>query len=154
MVRDSEIHASLLLALDSMAPPSIAGAPGAEQPAWYEPLRRIEAALATNDTHGMLRAWNAAGLAATEDDGWMGYVALGDIALRIAFATGLHIVFASEARHAYLVALGRAHRARELAGVLRVAQGFAALGDEDLVEQCVYAVDRLRAATEGPVPPR
>jgi hypothetical protein len=140
------LRASLRLALDTMASPEVMATSGAggDSGPWAEPIRRVDQALDRGDIQAVLRAWNTAGLAARDSGGWEGYIALGDAALRVAFATGFQIAFAGEARHAFLLALGRAHRQRSIGGVLRIAQGFAALGDEDLVEQCLHLADRFR----------
>ncbi len=147
MESTSGLRASVRLALESTTSRQgdAGGDPahGATGP-WTEPLRQVQQALDRRDIRAMLRAWNVAALAARHSEQWEAYVAIGDAALRIAFATGFQIAFAAEARHAYLLALGRAHRQQSIAGVVRVAQGFAAIGDEDLVEQCLHLADRLR----------
>jgi len=115
---------------------------------WTGPLKTADQALGQGDVVGMLRAWNAAYLAAQRSRCWASAVAVGDAALRIGWSTGLHVAFEAEARDAYFLALGRARLQGAVEGVLRVAQGFAALGDDDLVEQCVHLVERLAQASQ------
>jgi hypothetical protein len=110
---------------------------------WAGPLQTADQALGEGDVVGMLRAWNAAYLAAQRSRCWASAVAVGDAALRIGWSTGLHVAFEAEARDAYFLALGRARLQGAIEGVLRVAQGFAALGDDDLVEQRLHLVERL-----------
>jgi hypothetical protein len=152
---DEKLSASLRLALGTVG--RVAGREGGapERDARCEALiERIDDALRRHDVHAVLRAWNTAALAARESRHWAGYVALGDAALRIGFTTGFRTAFGAEARNAYLAALGRANLQRSLDGVLRVAHGFAALGEEDLVEQCLLIAERLEAAGERRGRPR
>ncbi len=152
MAHDEPLSASLRLALGRT--PSRGGV-AAERDARLDALvARIDEALRRDDIHAVLRAWNSATLAARERQSWAGYVAVGDAALRIGFTTGFRSAFTAEARNAYLAALGRANLDRSLDGVLRVAHGFAALGDEDLVEQCLLLAERLSPASERPKRPR
>ena len=53
---------------------------------------------------------------------------------------------APAARHAYLIALSRARGERSLPGVVRAAEGLAALGDDAVVAQALETAGRLRAA--------
>ena len=53
---------------------------------------------------------------------------------------------APAARRAYLVALFRARGERSLGGVLEAAEGFAALGDEAVVQQALAMAEPLAAA--------
>ena len=53
---------------------------------------------------------------------------------------------APAARHAYLIALSRARGERSLPGVVRAAEGLAALGDAAVVAQALETAGRLRAA--------
>ena len=53
---------------------------------------------------------------------------------------------APAARRAYLVALFRARGERSLAGVVEAAEGFAALGDDAVVQQALAMAEPLAAA--------
>jgi hypothetical protein len=50
------------------------------------------------------------------------------------------------ARKSYLTALFRARAAASLDGVLRVADGFTALGDESVVRECLRVADDVVGA--------
>jgi hypothetical protein len=113
---------------------------------WAIALSTANEALARGDVLEMLRAWNAAYLAAQRSQCWTSAVAVGDAAVRIGESTGLDTAFHAEARAAYFLALGRARLAGEIEGIRRVAQGFAVLGADDLVEQCARLVRSLPAA--------
>jgi len=144
-----DLDAPTLLALYTASRNGTQDAVDAADAPWTGPLKTADQALAQGDVVGMLRAWNAAYLAAQRSRCWTSAVAVGDAALRIGWSTGLHVAFEAEARDAYFLALGRARLQGAVEGVLRVAQGFAALGDDDLVEQCVHLVERLAQSDKG-----
>src|SRR5262245_63044678 len=98
-------------------------------------LDAVEDALVTGDAAAMLRAWHVACLDALGSQRWEPMLAVGDAAWRIGQATGLKIAFAAKARQAYHVALYRAHKQGTVAGVQRVGEAFAALGEREAVEQ-------------------
>ncbi len=118
-------------------PPATAGA---RPPAG---LDAIEEALGTGDAAAMLRAWHAACLDALGSQRWEPMLAVGDAAWRIGQATGFKIAFVAKARQAYHVALYRAHKQGTAAGVQRVGEAFAALGDRAAVDQCTAIAARL-----------
>jgi hypothetical protein len=53
---------------------------------------------------------------------------------------------APAARHAYLIALSRARAERSLPGLVRAAEGLAALGDDALVAEALEMAAQLHAA--------
>jgi len=121
---------------------------GSELPPLGEPyptraLDAVEDALGTGDAAAMLRTWHVACLDALGSQRWEPMLAVGDAAWRIGQATGFKIAFAAKARQAYHVALYRAHKQGTLAGVQRVGEAFAALGDREAVEQCATIAARL-----------
>lgn len=119
-------------------------AQGAERDAgWAVHLRRLEEALARGHAGGMLREWQAACGAALATQQWEPMVAVGEAALRLGRATGFTLTFLGKTRHAYYVALFRAHRQGSPEGVLRVAEAFAAIDDRDAVGQCAIILERL-----------
>ena len=110
---------------------------------WHDSIKAVDDAVTSGDAGSMLRAWQAASVAALVDRGWQSMVAVGDAAIRIGRATGLNIAFGAKARQAYHVALFRSHRAGETDGVLQAAEGFAELRDNEIVEQCLVIAARL-----------
>ncbi len=62
-------------------------------------------------------------------------------------ATGLTIALSARAHEAYLAALGRAQRTASVDGVLCAAEGFAKLGDRELVAHCTTVARRLADGT-------
>jgi hypothetical protein len=110
---------------------------------WHESISKVDEAVATRDPGSMLRAWQAASVAALVDRGWQSMIAVGDAAIRIGRATGLNIAFCAKARQAYHVALFRSHRTSDIDGVLQAAQGFTELRDTEIVEQCLGIAVRL-----------
>lgn len=131
------VSRTLMLTPDHV-PPAVPGAPLAE----------IETAIESGDAGAMLRAWHAACLDALGTQRWEPMIAVGDAARRIGQATGFTIAFAAKARQAYQVALYRAHKQGSREGVMRAADGFRALGDREVVEQCAAIAERLVAGPE------
>lgn len=125
----------------------VPGEEGGERPPgenrWPELVAKVDASVASGEASAMLRAWQAASVAALLDREWQSMVAVGDAALRIGRATGLRFAFGAKARQAYQVALYRSHRAGAVDGVLSAADGFAELGDNETVEQCIAVAVRL-----------
>jgi hypothetical protein len=110
---------------------------------WNESIKKVDEAVASGDPGSMLRAWQAASVAALVDRGWSSMIAVGDAAIRIGRATGLNVAFGAKARQAYHVALFRSNRLGDLDGVLQAAEGFAELRDRETVEQCLSVAARL-----------
>jgi hypothetical protein len=112
-------------------------------PRWVDLVRKVDAAVASGEASAMLRAWQAASVAALLDREWSSMAAVGDAAIRIGRATGLRFAFGAKARQAYQVALYRAHRMASVDGVVAAAEGFVELGDTETVEQCLVIASRL-----------
>jgi hypothetical protein len=102
---------------------------------WAPHLERLDRSLAANDRRAASRAWQAALGAALASRRWEPMIAVGDAALR--FDDGVTPVQAgrARARQAYLTALLRARASGSEAGMRRVADAFAALGDDQAAER-------------------
>jgi hypothetical protein len=112
-------------------------------PGWVDHVRRVDESLALKDLGAAIRAWHEAYGAALGSRSWEGMADVADAYLRIGEAAGLRKAWEPRAREAYLNALFRARRDGSLYGVLRVAQAFAALGDCEVVKQCLKIAERL-----------
>jgi hypothetical protein len=112
---------------------------------WTAPIRRVDDALATKNTAEALRALHQAHVLALGSRRWDGMVAVGDAARRIGQSVRAPRLYDARARHAYLVAFFRARHERSLEGVVRVGEAFSALGDLDVVEQCLHVARDLLA---------
>jgi hypothetical protein len=112
---------------------------------WAAHVRTVDSALAARDIGAAERAWHAAYLAALGSWRWEGMVEVGDAAVRIGEASRLRQSANAKARNLYVSALFRARQQDSLEGVLRVAEAFAALGDREVVAQCVRIALRLAA---------
>ena len=124
---------------------------GADQDvAWQAQLARVETALARNDLAGAELLWGEAYVAAIKSRHWEGMVAAGDIYRRLGELGGFRKVSDAKAREAYLAALIRARNRGSLEGVLRAAQGFAELGDQEVVEQCIRVARSVAARSWNP----
>jgi len=110
---------------------------------WAAEVRELNQALASGDASAALRAWHSACLEALGSQRWEPMLEVGNAALRIGQVTGFTVAFAAKARQAFHVGLYRAHKEGAAAGVLRVGQAFAALGDKGAVEQCASIAERL-----------
>jgi hypothetical protein len=92
----------------------------------------VDAAIAAADRSRAAYAWrDAYGLALRARD-WKSMITVGDAALRIDRLGDEQTAFRAEARQAYLLALFRARDAGAPEGVQRVADAFAALGDQEM----------------------
>jgi hypothetical protein len=112
---------------------------------WTAHLPSVDGALAAGDVKAAVRAWHTAHAAALASGSWEGMIEAGDAYLRIGRAAGARTPAEAKARQAYLVALFRARAQRSLDGVLRAADAFAQLGDDEVVAQGI-AVARALAA--------
>lgn len=110
---------------------------------WEAHLRMVDEALEKNDADGALRAWREAHVAALGSWRWDGMIAVGEAALRIGEVSGLRRAAEARARQAYLTAFFRARHQESLSGVLHSAEAFAALGDREVVEQCIAVAEQL-----------
>jgi len=118
--------------------------------AWQAQLERVEAALARNDLAGAEMLWSEAYVAAIKSRHWEGMVAAGDIYRRLGELGGFRKISDAKAREAYLAALFRARSRGSLEGVLRAAQGFAELGDQEVVDQCIRVARSVAARSWNP----
>jgi hypothetical protein len=115
------------------------------QVAWQAQLDRVDEALGRNDQAQALLLWREAYAAALRSRHWQGLVAVGDTYRRLGARGGFEKAAVAKARQAYLVALFRARQEGSVDGVLRVADAFAELGDDAVVQQCL-AIARATAA--------
>jgi hypothetical protein len=121
-----------------------AGAAGASEKtgsgeSWAPPLAAVERALGRGDIATAEQALRDAYTAAVGSRTWEGMVEVGDAYRRVGKASE------ARARAAYLAALFRARQQGSLAGVSRVAEGFAALGDREVVTLCIRVAKELAA---------
>jgi len=105
--------------------------------AWTAPLQQMDEALAAGDVRLAERAWYDAYGQALGSRRWESMVEAGDAALRIRAVAKAQRLAAPTARQAYLTALVRARGQRSVDGVLRAAEAFARLGDDEVVEQAL-----------------
>jgi hypothetical protein len=128
------------------------GTPAARVPMedleWARHMREAEAALAAGDGQVAVARLRAAHRAAVRTGRWEALAEVGDAARRAGALTPPPPRAARTASRAYLAGLARAHEQRSVEGVLRAAQGFAALGDREMVEYCIGVAGRL-AEREG-----
>jgi hypothetical protein len=117
----------------------------ASRPGWNDAIDQVNRAITKDDASGALRAWYDAYASARGTGTWLPLVEVGDAALRIGHATGSPREAAARARDAYLIALFRARRDRDVDGLLRIAESFAALGDNEVTLQCLAIADRVVA---------
>ncbi len=98
-------------------------------------LVTVDEALARGDATAALKAWQQAYEVARMSRGWRGLVEAGDARVRIEAA--MHGAAAPRARQVYLAALNRARAEGSVDGVVRVAEGFAQLGDREVTERAL-----------------
>jgi hypothetical protein len=115
---------------------------------WREHLSDMEQAIAAGEAASAVRAWHRAHAAAMDQPGWQSIVRVAEAAQRIGAVPGFGRAGQSRARETYWVVLFRAHRDGSLTGVLQAAEGFGALGDRNMVEQCIRIAESL-AARDG-----
>jgi hypothetical protein len=101
----------------------------------------VDRALGQRDLDQAQRAWESAHIAAVESPSWEGLIATGQASLRIGDASAGRTAAEPAARRAYFAALYRACRANSFEGILRAAEAFDALGDRDIVEECLGLVE-------------
>jgi hypothetical protein len=112
------------------------------EPAWIAEIRRAEAALGHGDVAAAERAWRDAHMEAVMTRGWRAMIEVGDAAVRIGKASGKRDALVPQARRAYRTAFFRARRRHSREGMLRAADGFAAIGDREIAEQCRRAAEQ------------
>lgn len=126
---------------------------GSEGPdaTWLAHIRTVDDALQRKAIEAAIRAWHDAYGAAFAARKWEAMLAVGDAMLRIAKVAGSSHGLKPNARQAYLVGLVRARRGASVDGALRVAEAFAALGDEEIARQCFRIAERLAADRADPL---
>lgn len=117
---------------------------GVPASAWRSQLERVELALEANQPSDAVRAWNGAWGAAVGARDWDSMLAVGDAALHVGEASGAVGAGRADARRAYMAALRRAEAVGSRDGVIRCAQAFAALGDDDAADAVRHMAARMR----------
>jgi hypothetical protein len=112
---------------------------------WTPAIQQVDAALARKEYSAALRAANDAYALALNTTRWDGMACAGDLYRRIGEATGLRRSFESKAREAYQKAFFRARQQASVEGVLRAMEGYAALGDAQMVGVGLRVAERLAA---------
>jgi hypothetical protein len=112
---------------------------------WDSAIQQVDTALARKEYSAALRAANDAYTLAQGTTRWDGMVTAGDLYRRIGEATGLRRSFESKAREAYQKAFFRARQQASVEGVLRATEGYAALGDAQMVGLGLRVAERLAA---------
>ena len=113
---------------------------------WQEPLHSAEQALAQGDLGRAARAERVAYRAALSSGQWPGMIEVGDLRLRM--HQGLDVrgtTVRAEVREAYMIALVRARREGDLGGILRAAEAFARLDDDETVERSLLIASAFAA---------
>ena len=139
----SGLAVSLMLAGAALAG-NVAALATAEDP-WGPAIQQVDSALARKEYSAALRAANDAYTLALGTTRWDGMVCAGDLYRRIGEATGLRRSFESKAREAYQKAFFRARQQASLEGILRATEGYAALGDTQMVGLGLRVAERLAA---------
>jgi hypothetical protein len=116
---------------------------------WSEHLRAMDRALTRRDEAEALRAWEHAHLAAVESLRWEGLIAAGQAYLRLGQVAPTLPTSEATARRAFFAALYRACRENSFDGVMRAADAFAALGDREVVDECLGLAELLAEEDEG-----
>ena len=112
---------------------------------WSPAIEQVDTALARKEYSAALRAANDAYTLALGTTRWDGMVCAGDLYRRIGEATGLRRSFESKAREAYQKAFFRARQQASVEGILRVTEGYHALGDTQMVGLGIRVAERLAA---------
>ena len=112
---------------------------------WSPAVLQADAALARKEYSAALRAANDAYTAALASTRWDGMVLAGDLYRRIGDQTGLRRSFDAKAKEAYQKAFFRARQQASVEGVLRSMEGYAALGDVQMVGVGIRVAERLAA---------
>lgn len=136
----------------SLTPPQPGGAGtvGMTEAPWGVSLERMDAALAEKNVSAAEMEWHRAYTLALRSRRWEGFVAVGDAYLRIGEVANGRRAAEARARGLYLDALFRARDERSMDGILRTAEAFAALGDREVVEQCLRVADQVAQRTPEP----
>ena len=110
---------------------------------WRQHLDEMEEAIASGQAAAAVRAWHRAHAAVIDHPGWQPIASVAQAARRIGAISGFGRAAEARARETYWIALFRAHREGSLTGVLQTAEGFGALGDRNMVEQCIRIAEGL-----------
>jgi len=110
---------------------------------WKATLARIDDGLHAGNPGVAVAAWREAYREAVKSGRWDAMADVGDAALRIGEVREFRETPQAAARKSYLTALFRARTAGSLDGVLRIADGFTALGDDAVVRECLRIGDSL-----------
>ena len=154
--RPTRYLAGVAVALAGAIMLGIPGRPGALIPgpasqaperadAWVADLHQAEHARAQRDLGAARQAWQRAFRAALASRRWEGMLEVGNASLRIGDSPGAREPSLATARRLYLEAFFRAKAEGSLEGVLRAAEAFAALGDHEVVAQCLRVAERMAA---------
>jgi hypothetical protein len=133
-----------LLVAGSLLTGEVAALADPEGP-WSPAIRQVDVALARKEYSAALRAANDAYTLALGSTRWDGMVSAGDVYRRIGDATGLRRSFDAKAREAYQKAFFRARQQASVEGVLRSLEGYAALGDGQMLAVGLRVAERLAA---------
>ncbi len=112
---------------------------------WRAHVRAMDEALAEKNATAAVRAWRNAYAAALGTPGWRGLVEVAAASQRIGAIPGFGKASEARARETYWTALFRARQQGSLNGVLETAEAFGALGDRQMVEQCIRVAEGLAA---------
>jgi hypothetical protein len=142
--RPNHLRASAAAVTAVVALGLAAGATGASEKtgsgeSWAPPLAAVERALEGGAVATAEQALRDAYTAAVGSRTWEGLVEVGDAYRRLGRASE------ARAREAYLAALFRARQQGSLLGLSRVAEGFATLGDREVVTMCIRVAKDLAA---------
>jgi hypothetical protein len=116
---------------------------------WKVLLAQMDGALARDQLGGAEVLWREAWVAALRSRHWEGMIAVADAYRQLGARAGFRAD--AKARQLYLAALFRARAEMSLEGVLRAAQGFAELGDREVVDRCIRAAWGVAAQTRNPL---
>jgi len=116
----------------SLVPAALSGATAAAPTAAPDVRRlaRVDAAIAQRDASRAIYEWREAYGEALRTRRWEALLAVGDAGARVEVLLGGTGRYRAEARQAYMAALLRARSEGSVAGMRRVADAFAALGDQ------------------------
>lgn len=117
---------------------------------WTSHLRRVDVALAQKDVSTAEQAWHQAYGEALGSRSWKGMIDVGDASLRIGRVANGAQTSVAKSRRLYTIALFRARAQGSLDGVLRTAEAYAALGDQEVVAVCIRIADSMADAQGDP----